>query len=851
MLTNKFANITTSWVEQIVPKASAVKLTGENLIRTLRNWVRTLFYWMGKPKYSPAPLEGVFEVLRLWLVTSGFRGVVLRLKVSAIVIRKFISGEKLTSTQSLGLRIRLVNGLPKWLPRQAREAIRARNVFWIRFWLTFCDLYRSLTFPWSGPDLSTITSVPLDVATIIYGQWKYFAIQFWTEFAPLKLAQANRSRSDDHLRDWLKFDLGFCLHSSSPLGRSSNSRHMDVFATMWETVSPVGFNLPLRILEWLSPPAADYMRMFIVCDGALALDWGWDFRSVPPVFSRLHFIGESAGKVRVIAIMDYWTQFIMKPIHDFLFDVLRGHSDCDATFDQTGVLDTFIKRIPSGTPFYCYDLKSATDMIPLSLSLELLSPLFGPTLCEALRLLLVERDFQVGSEPGQNIRYSRGQPMGALGSWSMMSITHHALVRFSAFRAGLDKFVDYLVLGDDLVIANTAVADAYRDVCSQFGIPIGLPKSYSSVEGFLEFARRTYLNGVDLSPISFRDYLDNSLAALVNRALKLFRGGFQPTISPLVRLCRFALTRSESSCLHDNLVVSGGVGSVLINRLCLLLVPSPSGRRLAGLLGWTPQRHLACWVDLLGGKMSILRGLCHNRVPRHVPLREQVRYVVFSLDGVVAFLKATKRPQFALHPSVDIRSPRLDSWPNRWSCCALGFQAAASYSSRGVILDLSSKQAEWTAEIKEFKRMRPRKYDWLEHFFKIFDLFVELSQLFEYPHWQSQLDLFEIAKREAANRHRKVDPTGVSSLVTLIRQFYALYSTQSYVGALSRTEIDAKIQSIRSGIRDNLPCVAKEAKLPPAPVIITPERPIVPTVSLYRAGPSGKRAPSSRFTRLR
>lgn len=846
-LMTRFVN---QWVEQIVPKSSAVKLTDESLIKTLRRWILTLFYWMGKPSYSAAPLAGVLEVLRLWQRTAGWKGVVLRLKISSIVIRKFISGEKLQSTTELGLRLRLTNGLPAWLPLTARNAIRARQAFWIRFWIMFCDLYRSLSFPWKSPDLSTITACPLDTATIIFGQWRYFTIQFWTEFAPDHLRTASRSRDGDHLSGWFTFDRGFALHSSSPLGRSSNSRHMDVLATIWEVASPCGINLPLRILEWLSPPAADFMKMFIVADGALSLDWGWDFRKVNPVMSRLHFIGESAGKVRIIAIMDYWTQFVMKPIHDFLFDLLKRHSICDATFDQLGVLEGFVDRC-KGSPFYCYDLKSATDLIPLSLSLELLRPIFGETMCDALHMLLVDRDFQVGNTPGHTVRYSRGQPMGALGSWAIMSLTHHALVRFSAFRAGKSDFVSYLVLGDDLVIADTAVADAYRDVCAQFGIPIGLPKSYVSVNGFLEFARRTYLGTQDLSPVSFRDYLDNSVSSLCTRAVKLFRGGFQPTTNPLVRLCRFALTRFESRALHDNLVVRGGVSTVLINRLCLLLVPNSSGRWLATSLGLVPKRHLAAWVDLLGGQLSILQGLCHNRVPRSVPLREQLGYVVYSLDGVLAHLRSRNIPKFALDPLVDVLSPRLESWPNRWSICASGFQTAAAAASRSTITQSLALQAEWTVEFKQWQRMRSRSYSWDDHFFKIVDLFIELTKLYSFSHWQTQLDLFNLAKREQKARRLGAADFGISRFISLLRLFYKLYSRRSYTGALSRTVLDQHIDLLRAGAV-SVPDTDTTLRGSPVPGPYVPPVKVVkaPRPGLYRSGPSGKRSASARFTRL-
>jgi len=49
---------------------------------------------------------------------------------------------------------------------------------------------------------------------------------------------------------------------------------------------------------------------------------------------RLALKDEPAGKVRVFAMVDIWTQSLLKPLHDFLFDFLKGLPN-DGTFDQT------------------------------------------------------------------------------------------------------------------------------------------------------------------------------------------------------------------------------------------------------------------------------------------------------------------------------------------------------------------------------------------------------------------------------------------------------------------------------------------------------------------------------------
>jgi hypothetical protein len=123
------------------------------------------------------------------------------------------------------------------------------------------------------------------------------------------------------------------------------------------------------------------------------------------------------------------------------------------------------------------------------------------------------------------VRYGVGQPMGALSSWAMLAITHHCIVQFSAWKAGVTKaglwFADYAVLGDDVVIANKAVADAYLLVMNQMAVKVGLHKSLISTNGSLEFAKRFVSKWVDASPIAIKEVL--AAQASANVAINLAR----------------------------------------------------------------------------------------------------------------------------------------------------------------------------------------------------------------------------------------------------------------------------------------------------------------------------------------
>jgi hypothetical protein len=89
--------------------------------------------------------------------------------------------------------------------------------------------------------------------------------------------------------------------------------------------------------------------------------------------------------------------------------------------------------------------------------------------------LLVKRDFfhSTGS-----VAYKVGQPMGILSSWSVFSLTHHAIIEYSASLEGIYSFRDYVVLGDDVAIFNTEVSDRYQMIMKEIGVTISQPKSF-------------------------------------------------------------------------------------------------------------------------------------------------------------------------------------------------------------------------------------------------------------------------------------------------------------------------------------------------------------------------------------
>lgn len=78
-------------------------------------------------------------------------------------------------------------------------------------------------------------------------------------------------------------------------------------------------------------------------------------------FRRLVGIADRE-KPRTVAILDYWSQTVLLPVHLFLFSVLRRIPQ-DVTFDQGSFLDRV--RLWDSVEYFSIDLKNATDRFPV------------------------------------------------------------------------------------------------------------------------------------------------------------------------------------------------------------------------------------------------------------------------------------------------------------------------------------------------------------------------------------------------------------------------------------------------------------------------------------------------------
>jgi len=237
---------------------------------------------------------------------------------------------------------------------------------------------------------------------------------------------------------------------------------------------------------------------------------------------------EPAGKLRVFAIVDSWTQSLFSPLHRSLFDILKRMPN-DGTFDQTAAFERACAKATKNNCCYGYDLSAATDRLPIELQVQILAALFGDVMAKAWRDILVERDYFLYEEEtsaAEKFRYAVGQPMGALSSWAMLAITHHMIMQYCSkmINPSMGTWeTNYEVLGDDIVIFSKDLANKYLEVMSLIGVPINESKSIVSVDRpVVEFAKRTWWNQ-ECSPIPFKQLISqDTFKGRINTALGLF-----------------------------------------------------------------------------------------------------------------------------------------------------------------------------------------------------------------------------------------------------------------------------------------------------------------------------------------
>ena len=504
---------------------------------------------------------------------GGVRFLVIYLKACSVVLMQASSAHVLHDLTPLGVRFaRGAKGLPSLIPALHRMRIRSGDARILRFWMTLFGVYRVLEFP-GTVKLSTITDKGTASALALWSGFTFVPtfVRLLQSHFKGDLVEAGQvqglgqptEETEDFLRTlratpFLLARVGTAARVVVPVVKGRPGRPEDRSPTDPVTaISPLSTNpaaIVLTACAWLSSPLYP-----VFTDWAKATGNHWllnrieSWATLEPYVSkeylgtgqlgRLGFKDEPAGKVRVFAIVDPFTQWLMKPLHDQIFKLLAQIPQ-DGTFNQLAPLERLMRSVPLGDPIYSYDLSAATDRLPVSLQESLLTAFIGRDSARAWRQLLTDRDyFYYDQQEKQtaSVRYAVGQPMGALTSWAMLALTHHLIVQWAAVLAkAVDPgvwFSSYAILGDDVVIADRRVAKMYLALLGSLGVKVGLAKSLVSPTGRgLEFAKRFFNRVTEWRNCSPIPILEFQAAVMSMPALMEFAKKYDLSLAAVLRL---------------------------------------------------------------------------------------------------------------------------------------------------------------------------------------------------------------------------------------------------------------------------------------------------------------------------
>jgi len=589
------------------------KMVSENLnsiTRTVLVWARTIAHYAEVKRADAVPyyLITYAGYLKRILATQGQMALVLHLKVALFALYSFVSGNPLKSTYSLGSPMRLDrSGLPLHWGKTLRTLVKKNDISFIRLMASLLNIYRAMDAPHKNADITSIIASHPDLSgNDLFKEFKDFV---HNEFP--RILQEETDLDEEDLAFEYHTGLGQIIRTAGAnvTGPSMSSLNLDAQAWFSRPVNHVKawFDLhhdqeasrlmdlvgagthftPKDKVRGLSPSSL-YMATRTPFSSGVSPTFAesdahtYDAsNSTPIVLGRLHAIDEPAGKVRVVAICDYWTQIAMWPVHHHLFSILKKIGT-DATFDQGGTVDRYFKK--GYSPHWSFDLKSATDTIPLALYIEVMTVLLraededehdARQRAELWAKIMTDRDFLTPSKDGY-ARYGTGQPMGALSSWASMALVHHALVQFAAFRCkpvqqAPSWYKTYLVLGDDIDIAkNHLVAENYQHICAELSIVIGHLKSLRSNKNCFEFANMRFTPDGNISPLSLKEELASvKWIARVEYAKRILARFDTHYTRPWMALLRKATTASQWNALIPEL--AGSRGNTHLNLVRFLL----------------------------------------------------------------------------------------------------------------------------------------------------------------------------------------------------------------------------------------------------------------------------------------
>jgi len=441
---------------------------------------------VGLPTWANAEPLTFFGRLKKLKSTRGAKGAGAYLKESQRALLKWLAGSPLEKGKST---VKLRRGVPVILPGALRKAIYSGNLAAVRVALTLFGVARTI---YHKGDIKTSTITEPSSWAPSPSREATFSKRIKVALKWLKIGQFPRPKVSG-LPDIVKVS-----NRQGPNGHAVLAAHWDAYAlrhsSVWTTycflAKAWGLSFLIHSVEALALVTSPMVNKYPIVEKTLPQS--------KAILGKLGVKREPLGKMRIFAISDFWTQTLLRLLHNFLMEELRK-LPMDGTWDQGKAADRVREETKKGTKLYSFDLSAATDRFPVRFLVLVLAVLVGPEVAEAWRTLLVDRDYW---HQGVAYRYGAGQPMGTLSSWASFALAHHVVVQIAARLAGWEGlFTGYALLGDDIVIFEEDVAEEYRLLMTELGVTINDSKSING-PGTAEFAKRIFHGGSEVTGVS-------------------------------------------------------------------------------------------------------------------------------------------------------------------------------------------------------------------------------------------------------------------------------------------------------------------------------------------------------------
>lgn len=433
-------------------------------------------------------IKSFLKLIDKYQATKGLLWTIKRLKLIRLISTKYIAGEPIkVYPEIIGIS---PDGFPKAILFLKKYADGTK--FHKQFFLTLMTLSRTIVYK-GTPDYSSITN-PFKGTSMTIDQ--SFVKTFVKDFD--LFAERGQFSNKSFL---LTIKAG-------PLGHSllTSLKHYMLYS---------GLHLQHMIVVG-GPQLMNHIRdLKLYFKDKITMDYD----KSKLTNRKLSIVYDPEAKARIIGIVDYLTQVILQPFSQQVFDHLRKLEQ-DRTFTQ----NPYISKVP-GNMFHSLDLSSATDRFPIEVQKQLITEMVDKQFAYSWSRLMIAEPFLAPN--GDRLQYAVGQPMGARSSWAVFTLSHHMVVQYAAFQVGLYPFKDYILLGDDIVIANDKVAVKYREIMEQLGVDISSFKTHTS-ENTYEFAKRWFQDGVEITGIPLNSFITNidKPFELFNSVFELYKRGY-------------------------------------------------------------------------------------------------------------------------------------------------------------------------------------------------------------------------------------------------------------------------------------------------------------------------------------